>query len=296
MSGLSAVVRSMPGRLVLLFVALAALDVACQLGGGLLVSHTSVSFRDVARLAAALFLSAAMVAAYRWLVHALERRNAEELKLEAAGRGLAVGIASGVVLFGLVYLVLWSLGAATFHGYAGLSGLGRALAVAIASAAGEEIVFRGVVYRLLEERLGSTVALILSAAFFGCAHGANPGATWVSSLAIALEAGILLGLAYVATRSLWVPIGLHFGWNFTEGGIFGAAVSGEHAQGIIAAPLSGSPLVTGGAFGPEASLAAVAVSLIASALLASWAMRSGAWRGWRRSRVPVPVAAEGRGG
>jgi membrane protease YdiL (CAAX protease family) len=272
----------MPGRLVLLFVALGALDAACQLADGLLERRTPASLLEMARVAAALVLSAVMVAAYRWLVSVLERRSADELGLDGAGRGLAIGIAAGMGLFGLVCLVIWSLGALTFRGYAGLSGVGYALSVAITSAAGEEIVFRGVVFRLLEERLGSTVALILSAAAFGGVHLVNPGATWTSALAIALEAGVLLGLAYVTTRSLWLPIGLHFGWNFTEGGVFGAAVSGGQIQGIIVAPLSGPPLITGGAFGPEASLAAVAVSLIASALLASWALRTGSWR---RGRV-----------
>jgi len=271
----------MPARLVAMFVVLAALDVVCQLLGGVLVRAAPVLFKDPARLAAALLLSGAMIAVYRWLVRSLERRSADELGSVGAARGLAVGTAAGALLFALVCLLLWSQGAVAFRGYAGLAGVGRALAVAIASATGEEIVFRGVVFRLLEGRLGSMLALILSAAAFGATHAGNPGATWVSTLAIALEAGVLLGLAYVATRSLWLPIGLHFGWNFTEGGIFGAAVSGGHYTGVVNAPLSGSPLVTGGAFGPEASLAALAVSLAASGLLAWWAVRAGAWRPWR---------------
>ena len=66
---------------------------------------------------------------------------------------------------------------------------------------------------------------------------------------IVLEAGVLLGLAYAATRSLWLPIGLHFGWNFTEGGIFGASVSGRAYHGMFKFSLSGSDILTGGAFG-----------------------------------------------
>jgi membrane protease YdiL (CAAX protease family) len=289
MSKLSTILRSYGGRFGLLLGSLAALDAACQVAGGLLVRHAPPSLQDIARLAAALFLAAAMIAAYRWLVRTLERRGADELGRVGAGPGLAFGVAAGVGLFGLIYLTLWSRGAASFQGYAGLSGVGHALSVAIYSGVGEEILFRGVVFRLLEERLGSSAALIISAAFFGCAHGANDGATWISALAIALEAGVLLGLAYMTTRSLWLPIGLHLGWNFTEGGIFGAAVSGGQYQGIFNAPLSGSPLITGGAFGPEASLAAVAISLIASALLAAWLVRTGAWRRGRR-----PGAAEGQ--
>ena len=162
-----------------------------------------------------------------------------------AARCLAVGATAGAGLFGVVYALLWALGAVAFEGFGGV--------------------------------------LILSAVAFGFVHAGNRGATWVSTLAIVLESGALMGLAYVATRTLWLPIGLHFGWNFTEGGIFGAAVSGGQYTGLVVAPLSGPPFITGGAFGPEASIAAVAVSLGASAAWAWFAISTGAWRRWRRA-------------
>lgn len=277
-TGLSAALNWMPVQLVLLFVVLAALDLACQLLGARLVQHVPAPVRDAARLASALFLSAVMIAAYRALVRALEQRAPHELGTAQAARGLALGAMAGAALFVSVYAILEALGAVAFQGFGGLSGLGRALAIAIASAAGEEIVFRGVVFRLLEARLGTTIALVLSAAAFGLLHAGNPGATWGSTLAIACESGVLLGLAYAASRALWLPIGLHFGWNFTEGGVFGAAVSGGQNTGLIVAPLSGPAWMTGGAFGPEASIAALLVSLGASAALAWYVMRAGAWR------------------
>ena len=273
--------RWMPVQLLLLFLVLAAIDLACQLLGARLELAVPAALRDAARLCAALFLSAAMIAAYRWLVRWLERRTATELQAANAARGLAQGIVAGAALFALVYAILWGCSVVTFAGYGGLSGLGSALAVAIASAVGEEIVFRGVVFRRLEEGVGTTIALLISAVLFGLVHAGNRGATWISTLAIVLESGVLLGLVYTATRSLWLPIGLHFGWNFTEGGIFGAAVSGGLNTGLIIAPLSGSSLATGGAFGPEASLAALIVSLCASAALACYVVRAGAWRSKR---------------
>jgi membrane protease YdiL (CAAX protease family) len=277
-TGLPAALTWIPVQLLLLFLVLAALDLACQLLGAGLVRAAPVALRDEARLLAALILSVAMIVAYRWLVRVLEQRPADELRDSLAARGLAAGVATGAALFALVYLILWALGAVSFAGFGAFSGLGSALAVAIASAVGEEIVFRGVVFRKLEESLGTTIALIISAVAFGLLHGFNPGASWTSTLAIALESGVLLGLAYAATRSLWLPIGLHLGWNFTEGGIFGAAVSGGQYTGLINAPLSGPPWLTGGAFGPEASLAALLVSLGASAALAWYVMRTGASR------------------
>jgi len=268
----------MPVQFVLLFLILAAIDVACQLLGVRLVHAAPALLRDAARLVAALILSLAMIAAYRSLVGVLEQRTADELQQAGAGRALAVGVLGGAALFVLVYLILWAAHAASYGPFNGFGGLGRALAVAIASAVGEEIVFRGVVFRRLEGALGTSIALILSAAIFGLVHAGNAGASWISTLAIALESGVLLGIAYAATRTLWLPIGVHFGWNFTEGGIFGAAVSGGQYQGLIAAPLAGPAWLTGGAFGPEASLPALIVSLCASAALGWYAVHRPAWR------------------
>jgi len=275
---LPAALTWMPVQLVLMFVVLAAIDLACQWLGARLVHATAAPLRDAARLLAALILSVVMIAAYRFLVRVLERRTADELKTSGAVRALAPGVLVGAGLFALVYAILWVLGAASSGGFGGLAGVGSAFANAIAAAVGEEIVFRGVVYRRLEERLGTTIALVVSAAVFGLVHAGNPGANWASTLAIALESGVLLGLAYAARRSLWLPIGLHFGWNFTEGGIFGAAVSGGQYSGLIHASFAGPPLITGGAFGPEASLPALVVSLAASTALGWYAVYSGRWR------------------
>ena len=297
-SRLPGALASMPAQLVLLFVVLTAIDLACQWLGARLVHAAPAPLRDAARLLAALILAVVMIAAYRFLVRILEGRTADELESSGAARALVPGVLVGAGLFALVYAVLWPLGTVTFGGSGGFAGVGRAFATAIAAAVGEEIVFRGVVYRRLEGRLGTTIALVVSAAAFGLVHAGNPGANWASTLAIALESGVLLGLAYAATRSLWLPIGLHFGWNFTEGGIFGAAVSGGQSSGLINAPLVGPPLLTGGAFGPEASLAALVVSLSASIALAWYVVHTGRWfpPRWRSRRTgAVDGGPDGRG-
>jgi CAAX protease family protein len=165
----------MPVQLVLMFVLLAALDLICQLLGARLVRAAPGPLRAAAGLLGAMLLAVAMIAAYRYLVRVLERRTADELQLRAsAARGLAGGVAAGAVLFMLVYLILWAVGAVNFGGLNGLAGVGAALAVAIASAVGEEIVFRGVIFRRLEAALGTSVALLISAAVFGCCTLATP--------------------------------------------------------------------------------------------------------------------------
>ena len=89
--------------------------------------------------------------------------------------------------------------------------------LAVLLMAWEELRDRGILFRLLEQNLGTWGALGLSAVAFGFSHWKNPGATWWSSLAIALEGGVLLAALYAATRSLWIPIGVHWSWNLFEG-------------------------------------------------------------------------------
>jgi hypothetical protein len=86
--------------------------------------------------------------------------------------------------------------------------------------------------------------------------------------AIALTGGLLLGAAYIATGRLWLPIGLHWGWDFTEDSVFGSPVSGQHTTaGLISGQLSGPSILTGGSIGPDASLVAVIVVLASAAFL-----------------------------
>ena len=205
-----------------------------------------------------------MIVAYRALIRWTEKRAATELGSGNALTLTANGILVGLVLFCAVYAVLWVAGTVKFTGLNPVMSVVPVLAISISSAVGEEIIFRGVVYRILENSFGTIVALLISGAIFGLLHAFNPGATVFSSLAIALEAGILLGAAYTLTRSLWFPIGLHFGWNFSEGGIFGAAVSGGQFKGLIDAPIAGPDLLTGGKFGPEASATALVICLAAA--------------------------------
>ena len=110
----------------------------------------------------------------------------------------------------------------------------------------EELLFRGILFRWIEEFAGSWAALVMTSALFGLAHIFNPNATWFSSFAIAVEAGVVLGGAYMLTRSLWLPIGLHAAWNFTQGEVFDVPVSGSAVHGLVQARLSGPPLLSGG--------------------------------------------------
>lgn len=137
------------------------------------------------------------------------------------------------------------------------------LLVFLTVAVGEEMIFRGIIFRQIDERWNTWTALIVSALLFGFMHLPNNGATWWSSLAIAIEAGLMLGAAYKWSGSLWLPIGIHWAWNFTQGNVFGASVSGNVAGGsLLEMQANGPDIITGGDFGPEASIIAVILGIV----------------------------------
>jgi len=139
----------------------------------------------------------------------------------------------------------------------------------------EELLFRGILFRWLEAFGGSWFALALTSALFGLGHIMNPNATAFSSFAIAVEAGILLGGAYMLTRSLWMPMGLHAAWNFTQGEIFDVPVSGTDVHGLVTAQMSGPELLSGGMFGLEASVLALVPATVVGVWLVVRAIRRG---------------------
>jgi uncharacterized protein len=211
-------------------------------------------------------------------VRYFEYREVTELRPRAALLQSPAGIAFGSVLFGAVFALLALGGFVQRIAFGGLAGIAVQVSTCFGAAIGEELVFRGAIFRIAEEWLGTTAALVISALLFGLAHAINSEATATSIAAIALESGVLLGAAYAASRSLWFPIGIHFGWNFTEGGIFGTAVSGGGSHGLFLSVLDGPAVFTGGAFGPEASIVAVAVCLVATSALCVYSARRGHWK------------------
>lgn len=216
------------------------------------------------------------IGAYFVLVHTIERREMTELGFSGAAREIAQGIAIGGLLFCTIILILALAGYYRAVGTNGLSVLLRPFYLAVSSAVFEEILFRGVLFRVTERSLGSWIALAISAAIFGGLHLLNPNATLVGAIAIMVTAGFTLGGAFMLTRRLWLPMGIHFAWNFTQSGIFGSAVSGNPAaQGILRSVLTGPDWVTGGAFGVEASIVTVVVGAVVGTFLIWRAIKKG---------------------
>ena len=132
-------------------------------------------------------------------------------------------------------------------------------------AVSEEIFFRGILFRMINRRWNIWAALVISALIFGGLHIFNNNATLWSSIAIAIEAGSLLGAAYAYSKNIWLPIGIHWIWNYTQGNILGFPVSGEdNLTSIITPERSGPQWLTGGSFGAEASVISAVIGLLIS--------------------------------
>ena len=217
-----------------------------------------------AALLFSILVAVAGLVLYCLLARSIEKRLLTEWSLNHSVRDFATGSGIGFLLFSLSILLLVIIDVANVDYVGNSRATIHALAGSLLAAVLEETLMRGIVFRIVEEYLGSWIALVISASMFGALHALNPGATVISSVAIALEAGVLLAAVYMSMRTLWMPIGLHFGWNFTEGGIFGASVSGGDGSGLMQTHLQGQDLLTGGAFGPEASMITVLVCFAAA--------------------------------
>lgn len=216
------------------------------------------------------------LAGYLILARLIERRRVDELAPRDIPAFGTAGLVIGAVLFSLVVAVLWLAGSYHITGInPQVDWLPAVLVVGIGAGISEEIVVRGVLFRIVEEGLGTWWALAISALLFGAAHIANPAATWWSSVAIAIEAGVLLSLLYAVTRSLWTCIGLHAAWNIMQGTVYGIPVSGTKANGWLVSHRTGPDWLSGGAFGAEASVVALAACLTLSAILLMVALRRG---------------------
>lgn len=227
------------------------------------------------RRAGALLLAAVVLGAYWAYVRIVERRAARELSSKGAARELGIGLALGALLFCLTVGILAALGAYQITGNNGWLIMLAGVPASILSGVLEEVVIRGVVFRILEEWLGSWFALTISAVIFGVLHLLNPGATLLNAAAISVEAGVLLAAAFMLTRRLWLCIGTHIAWNFTQGGIFSVAVSGGRSNGLLQSRMVGPDWLTGGTFGAEASVVALAVCAAAGIVLVALAIRRG---------------------
>ena len=223
-------------------------------------------------VAMALVVMAVYVAWGKWI----ERREVTELSLPGAGREWAIGGLIGVVLYAGCVLLLMLFGMYRIEGLNPLSYMIPAAAMAVKSSVFEELLFRGVLFRSVEDMAGSWIAIIVSSLVFGFLHLLNPDATFAGATYIAIEAGLLLAAAYLVTRRLWMAIGFHMLWNYVQSAVFSGIVSGGVSlPGLFQAKIEGPSLYTGGSFGMEQSVFALVLCTITGVVMLAMAVRRG---------------------
>jgi CAAX protease family protein len=258
--------RALPWGLVLALVLWGAYKFARGVGIGLGLGGTGIPTASGALAALALYVLGARL---------IERRKPDELALGRLAPELAAGLVLGAVLFSAMMGALLAAGAYALTGPTSAPPW-KAL-ISLPESVVEELIFRGAIFRLLWSAFGVWCALGLSSALFGALHLGNPDADPMAVLGIILGA-IPLAALYVLTGRLWTSIGYHTAWNFTEGYVFGAQVSGTGLGPSLyqARPVAEvDPLWSGGTFGPEASVATMVLGLLVGAAPLALAKRYG---------------------
>jgi len=274
-------------RLLLHFVVFVILFIALSIPVGLAqyagLSDTFVFLGSQA----AFFISLTLTT---WLARRfLDKRSFVSLgfRRTLAVRDYAVGFVVAGIIMGAIYVVEWALGWLKFEGFAWeqesaaaiVGGLLIWAVIFIIGAWQEELLARGYWLQNMAEGVNLPFGLILSSILFGLLHGANPNIS-IIALLLLMVAGAFLAFGYLQTKQLWLGIGLHMGWNYFEGNIFGFQVSGLDTFRLIHQSVNGPDWITGGVFGPEAGLIVLPAMALGVALIYAYV------KYWRPKPVP----------
>ncbi|WP_163409228.1 CPBP family intramembrane glutamic endopeptidase [Flavobacterium ajazii] len=222
--------------------------------------------KDYRNLLKGLLVSSACVFSYILFFKKYDKRTITEFATKGIVKNISLGILISVILQSLTIFVMYLNGSYSIVNTNPVSFVLIPFAIMFTVAIIEEILVRGIIFRILEEKLGSYISLTISSVLFGVFHLANPHGTLLSSICI-IMAGFLFGAAFIYSRNLWLPIALHFAWNFTQSGIFGAITSGnEKTNSLFEAKIQGPEIITGGEFGPEGSIQAIVFCALATIL------------------------------
>ena len=244
----------------LFMVAVLALDKVFKLT---VLSPLSGNILIIFKYIEAIIFFVLLVAAYRFYAKLVERRTAPELSFSnwLSEFGLGFLISMGLVI--IIVAILYIPGYLNFVGLAANKRVALDLAVKFAMGAFiEELFFRLIIFKLSEELLGTWIAFSIQAVFFGFAHQANENATIFTSISLITIGGIFETAAFIYTRRIWFPFGIHMAWNYFQSGIFSMPNSGTSYDGLITTNISGPVAITGGNFGIEASYVAIFLCLI----------------------------------
>ena len=259
------------GQSLLMFFSIALLGTLGNLFFSALAESSFASFLLLSSLTIPLAITFSVFIARRYL----DRRTFVSLGLRVDRQSifdLLFGIALTGLMLGLIYLFEWVFGWIEVESFAWQFEGGRNLVLSILimvliftlASWQEELLSRGYWLQNLSDGLNRSLGVLLSSAAFALGHVMNPNLSWQALLGLFLS-GLFLAYSYLRTNQLWLPIGLHLGWNFFEGTVFGFPVSGQYFYQLIRQTVSGPDIITGGAFGPEAGLILIPALILGAA-------------------------------
>jgi membrane protease YdiL (CAAX protease family) len=238
------------------------IGVPAMFGTQSLLSHTTLSQSDIDPIAGTVF-AIVVCAIYIFLYQRYEKRQVAELSTRHVPRYLAGGILLGAGLASTVVLIQYFTHVLTITTTRPFLPLLPTLWNIFVNSTVVEVLIIGIFFRLTEKWLGSWLALLILVIVFVALHITAPGATIISAIAVSMHAAFLLGPTYIYTRSLWVPIAIHFAWDFSYAGLYGASINGYTMDNsLFYTTTNGSELWTGGYFGPQGSIQAAALCLL----------------------------------
>ncbi|MDB5020269.1 MAG: hypothetical protein JWQ28_1396 [Pedobacter sp.] len=249
--------------------------------------------KEIQRVMSGVCVALLALISYYYLYKFYEKRRISELSTGGIIKNIGVGILIGAVLQSLTILVIFVKGGYSIVSINPVIFIVPALITSFTAAIFEEILLRGIIFRIAEEKLGSYFSMLISAVLFGAMHLANPHSSLTAGIGLAIQAGLLLAAAYIYTRNLWFPIAIHFAWNFTQSTIFGANVSGNTiSKTLITSKIEGAEWFTGGQFGPEGSIQATTFCLVATIVLLVLSHREGKIMKpfWKTNKEKLAVA------
>jgi uncharacterized protein len=210
----------------------------------------------ISEAVAALFIYISLFSFY-------EKRKITELSSATFGGNANLGFFTGFILQSLFIFVIFLAGDYTIVRVNAFSDMMPAFIMAFTAGFVAEIIIIGIVFRLVEKQFGTGVSITIMLILFIIAHSGVKDGNLISVLSTSINAGLLLPAAYVFSRSLWLPIFMHFAWDFTEPGIYGAInPSISITKSLFDSKISGSRLITGGPLGPQNSIQALIICLV----------------------------------
>ncbi|MFN8125668.1 MAG: type II CAAX endopeptidase family protein [Candidatus Nanopelagicales bacterium] len=284
------------GNLTRLFMVIVGAPLPPPGARGLPTDGSALAAYGYGQLVAALIVVPIAVWVYRQvIVRWCEGRDeVPELALTtAARRWILVGglLSVGVIALALLAVVIGGGQITSLPHTLVLPGIAGAVGVSLFAGVVEELFARGTLFRISEQHVGSLPALAITAVVFGLQHADNPSATVVSTVAVAVEGGVMLAAVYMLARTLWAVMAVHFVWNLGQS-LLGLPVSGNETIGAVKWQLVGPDWLIGGVFGIEVSAVALTAWTVITVVLLVLVVRRGLRQPWGAARTAV---AAGKG-